>query len=217
MVSAHVPDVASNKQNALVRLGIGDGAGRFNRFGRASPWSWMSSPEAAFGEVIVHAVLLSRISSHHAQVAVVHKQQTFNTRKANGENRPVRGPRRTARKPTKGRRFTAWCCKKAEPRKAGERRSSRRCPSSGRLTGSPFLGAHRGSELARVSANPGRRMDALRIETRGNPGDPRPRTPPASTSQCGVRHAFAEVRTKAGGVREIHTRPGGRRRYGFES
>ena len=61
MVSAHVPDVASNKQNALVRLGM-------ERGGAIQPlWQGVSLvvdefTRAAFGEIIVHAVLLSNFA-----------------------------------------------------------------------------------------------------------------------------------------------------------
>ena len=43
MVSAHVPDVASNKQNALIRLGMERGAA-VQPMWQASPWLSMSSP-----------------------------------------------------------------------------------------------------------------------------------------------------------------------------
>ena len=36
MVSAHVPDVASSKQNALIRLGMDRGAATFSQFGKGS-------------------------------------------------------------------------------------------------------------------------------------------------------------------------------------
>ena len=61
MVSAHVPDVASNRQNALIRLGSERGAA-------IQPmWEGISLivdefTRAAFGEIIVHAVLLSNFS-----------------------------------------------------------------------------------------------------------------------------------------------------------
>ena len=61
MVSAHVPDVASNKQNALVRLGSERGAA-------VQPlWEGVSLivdelTRASYGEIIVHAVLLSNFS-----------------------------------------------------------------------------------------------------------------------------------------------------------
>ena len=61
MVSAHVPDVASSKQNALIRLGMERGAA-------VQPmWQGVSLvvdefTRAAFGEVIVHAVLLANFA-----------------------------------------------------------------------------------------------------------------------------------------------------------
>ena len=72
MVSAHVPDVASNKQNALVRLGM-------ERGGAIQPlWQGISLvvdefTRAAFGEVIVHAVLLSNFKV--TRKSQFHKQQ----------------------------------------------------------------------------------------------------------------------------------------------
>ena len=61
MVSANVPDVASNRQNALIRLGSERGAA-------IQPmWQGVSLvvdefTRAAFGEIIVHAVLLSNFA-----------------------------------------------------------------------------------------------------------------------------------------------------------
>ena len=61
MVSAHVPDVASNRQNALIRLGMARG-------GAIQPlWEGISLivdeyTRAAHGEIIVHAVLLSNFA-----------------------------------------------------------------------------------------------------------------------------------------------------------
>ena len=62
MVSAHVPDVASNRQNALIRLGMERGAA-------IQPiWQGVSLivdefTRAAFGESrIVHAVMLSNFA-----------------------------------------------------------------------------------------------------------------------------------------------------------
>ena len=61
MVSAHVPDVASNRQNCLIRLGMERGAA-------VQPmWQGVSLivdefTRAAFGEIIVHAVLLSNFA-----------------------------------------------------------------------------------------------------------------------------------------------------------
>ena len=69
MVSAHVPDVASNKQNALIRLGMERGAA-------VQPmWQGVSLivdefSRAAYGEIIVHAVLLSNF-------AITRKSQWF--------------------------------------------------------------------------------------------------------------------------------------------
>ena len=73
MVSAHVPDVASNKQNALIRLGQERGAA-------TQPiWEGVSLivdefTRAAFGEIIVHAVLLANFAI--TRKAQFHKQQT---------------------------------------------------------------------------------------------------------------------------------------------
>ena len=73
MVSAHVPDVASNKQNALIRLGMERGAA-------IQPlWEGVSLivdefTRAAYGEVIVHAVLLANFAI--TRKAQWHKQQT---------------------------------------------------------------------------------------------------------------------------------------------
>ena len=61
MVSAHVPDVASNKQNALIRLGMERGSA-------VQPmWQGVSLvvdefTRAAYGEIIVHAILLSNFA-----------------------------------------------------------------------------------------------------------------------------------------------------------
>ena len=61
MVSAHVPDVASNRQNALIRLGMERGAA-------VQPmWQGVSLvvdefTRAAFGEIIVHAILLANFA-----------------------------------------------------------------------------------------------------------------------------------------------------------
>ena len=72
MVSAHVPDVASNKQNALIRLGM-------ERGGAVQPmWQGVSLvvdefTRSAFGEVIIHAILLSNFAI--TRKAQWHKQQ----------------------------------------------------------------------------------------------------------------------------------------------
>ena len=69
MVSAHVPAVASSKQNALIRLGMERGAA-------IQPmWQGVSLivdefTRAAYGEIIVHAVLL-------ANFAITRKSQWF--------------------------------------------------------------------------------------------------------------------------------------------
>ena len=69
MVSAHVPDVSGNKQNALIRLGMERGAA-------TQPlWQGVSLvvdefTRAAYGEIIVHAVLL-------ANFAITRKAQWF--------------------------------------------------------------------------------------------------------------------------------------------
>ena len=61
MVSAHVPDVASNRQNALIRLGM-------ERGGAVQPmWQGVSLvvdefTRAAHGEIIVHAILLANFA-----------------------------------------------------------------------------------------------------------------------------------------------------------
>ena len=69
MVSAHVPSSFSgNKQNALIRLGM-------ERGGATQPlWQGVSLvidefSRAAYGEIIVHAILLSKFR-RHAQGAV---------------------------------------------------------------------------------------------------------------------------------------------------
>ena len=73
MVSAHVPDVASSKQNTLIRLGMERGAA-------VQPmWQGVSLivdefTRAAFGEIIVHAVLLANFAI--TRKAQFHKQQT---------------------------------------------------------------------------------------------------------------------------------------------
>ena len=60
-VSAHVPDVASNKQNALIRLGM-------ERGGATQPvWQGVSLvvdeySRSAHGEIIVHAILLANFA-----------------------------------------------------------------------------------------------------------------------------------------------------------
>ena len=69
MVSAHVPDVSGNKQNALIRLGMERGAA-------VQPlWEGISLvvdefTRAAYGEIIVHAILL-------ANFAITRKAQWF--------------------------------------------------------------------------------------------------------------------------------------------
>ena len=73
MVSAHVPDVSGNKQNALMRLGMERGAA-------VQPmWQGVSLvvdefSRAAFGEIVVHAILLSNFAI--TRKAQFHKQQT---------------------------------------------------------------------------------------------------------------------------------------------
>ena len=73
MVSAHVPDVASNKQNALIRLGQ-------ERGGAVQPmWQGVSLvvdefTRAAYGEIIIHAILLANFAI--TRKAQWHKQQT---------------------------------------------------------------------------------------------------------------------------------------------
>ena len=73
MVSAHVPAVASSKQNALVRLGM-------ERGGATQPlWQGVSLvideySRSAYGEVIVHAILLANFAI--TRKAQWHKQQT---------------------------------------------------------------------------------------------------------------------------------------------
>ena len=72
MVSAHVPDVSGNKQNALIRLGMERGAA-------VQPmWQGVSLvvdefTRAAFGEIVVHAILLSNFQI--TRKAQFHKQQ----------------------------------------------------------------------------------------------------------------------------------------------
>ena len=69
MVSAHVPDVSGNKQNALIRLGMERGAA-------VQPmWQGVSLvvdefTRAAYGEIIVHAVSTRKLRNH-AQGAVL--------------------------------------------------------------------------------------------------------------------------------------------------
>ena len=71
-VSAHVPAVASSKQNALIRLGMERGAA-------VQPmWQGVSLvvdefTRAAYGEIIVHAILLSNFAI--TRKAQFHKQQ----------------------------------------------------------------------------------------------------------------------------------------------
>ena len=73
MVSAFTPDVASNKQNALIRLGMERGAA-------VQPmWQGVSLvvdefTRAAFGEIIIHAILLANFAV--TRKAQWHKQQT---------------------------------------------------------------------------------------------------------------------------------------------
>ena len=72
-VSAHVPSVASNKQNALIRLGM-------ERGGAIQPmWEGISLvvdefSRATQGEIIVHAILLANFAI--TRKAQWHKQQT---------------------------------------------------------------------------------------------------------------------------------------------
>ena len=73
MVSAHIPAVSGNKQNALMRLGQ-------ERGGAVQPmWQGVSLvvdefTRAAFGEVVVHAILLANFAI--TRKAQFHKQQT---------------------------------------------------------------------------------------------------------------------------------------------
>ena len=73
MVSAHVPAVASTKQNALIRLGTDRGAA-------VQPmWEGISivvdeSSRLVQGEVVIHAILLSNFAITRA--AQFYKQQT---------------------------------------------------------------------------------------------------------------------------------------------
>ena len=73
MVSAHVPDVASSKQNCLIRLGMERGAA-------VQPmWQGISLvvdefSRSAYGEIIVHAILLANFAI--TRKAQWHKQQT---------------------------------------------------------------------------------------------------------------------------------------------
>ena len=73
MVSAHVPDVSGNKQNALIRLGM-------ERGGATQPlWEGISLvidefSRAAYGEIIVHAILLANFAV--TRKSQWHKQQT---------------------------------------------------------------------------------------------------------------------------------------------
>ena len=73
MVSAHVPDVASSKQNTLIRLGMERGAA-------VQPlWEGISLvvdefTRSAYGEIIVHAILLSNFQI--TRKAQWFKQQT---------------------------------------------------------------------------------------------------------------------------------------------
>ena len=72
MVSAHVPDVASSKQNSLIRLGMERGAA-------VQPmWEGVSLivdefTRSAYGEIVVHAVLLANFAI--TRKAQWHKQQ----------------------------------------------------------------------------------------------------------------------------------------------
>ena len=72
-VSAHVPAAASNKQNALVRLGLDSGAA-------TQPiWNGISlvvdeTSRAVQGEIVIHAILLSNFQITRA--ASFYKQQT---------------------------------------------------------------------------------------------------------------------------------------------
>ena len=72
-VSAHVPAVSGNKQNSLIRLGMERGAA-------VQPmWQGVSLivdefTRAAYGEVVVHAILLSNFQI--TRKAQFHKQQT---------------------------------------------------------------------------------------------------------------------------------------------
>ena len=73
MVSAHTPAVSGNKQNSLIRLGMERGAA-------VQPmWQGVSLvvdefTRAAYGEIIVHAILLSNFAI--TRKAQWHKQQT---------------------------------------------------------------------------------------------------------------------------------------------
>ena len=73
MVSAHVPAVSGNKQNALIRLGM-------ERGGATQPlWQGVSLvidefTRSAYGEIIFHAVLLANFAI--TRKAQWHKQQT---------------------------------------------------------------------------------------------------------------------------------------------
>ena len=73
MVSAHVPAVSGNKQNALIRLGLDRGAA-------VQPmWEGVSLivdefTRSAYGEIVVHAVLLANFAI--TRKSQWHKQQT---------------------------------------------------------------------------------------------------------------------------------------------
>ena len=73
MVSAHIPSVSGNKQNALIRLGM-------ERGGAVQPlWQGVSLvvdefTRAAFGEIVVHAILLANFAV--TRKTQFHKQQT---------------------------------------------------------------------------------------------------------------------------------------------
>ena len=73
MVSAHVPAVASSKQNALVRLGMERGAAIQPLWQGISLVIEDKYSRSAYGEIIVHAILLANFAI--TRKAQFHKQQ----------------------------------------------------------------------------------------------------------------------------------------------
>ena len=62
MVSSHVPPVAANKQNALIRLGMERGAAVQPMWNGVSLVIEDKYTRAAHGELIIHAVLLANFA-----------------------------------------------------------------------------------------------------------------------------------------------------------
>ena len=195
MVSAHVPSVASNKQNALIRLGSERGAA-------IQPmWEGVS---IVVGRIHPKRIRGDRRSRHPAVELRRHAQDAVVEAADAARLRPWRKPSSTlspsnCAKPTTGRCCAAWCYRRGALHRAGGAEVFAPLSVVWPSDGIALLGEHRGPELAR--AVPTREANgALRIET---PATPAILAAFATRKFFSVEfHAISEVRTKAG-VREI--------------